>query len=237
MAAGENDGIGFGDQRITRDGLRDGSLLRAARAQAAPAFPILTDQEIAASLKASISTRPVAASVWVFAYGSLMWNPALAFVEQRIALLDGWHRRFCLSTGGRGSPERPGAMLALDRGGSCQGIAFRLEESAVDEELHALWNREMLTGAYHAHWLPAKTGEGPITVLAFVANHGHPRFVGTISEQEIAERLAFASVPLGTNLAYFLSTVEALQQHGLQDAEIERIHLRVETILAASAAP
>jgi glutathione-specific gamma-glutamylcyclotransferase len=221
--------------RITREGLRDGSLLQYARINASPGFPILTDQEIAASLQETLIKRPREDAVWVFGYGSLIWNPAFSFIERRAALLDGWHRRFCLSSGGRGSPEKPGVMLALDHGGFCQGIAFRLEESRMEEELQILWNREMLTGAYRACWLAAQTSEGPITIVAFVANHSHPRFVGDLTDSEIAERIAFARGPMGSNLDYFRNTVETIQQLGLRDANLERVRLDVDAILKNSA--
>ena len=102
--------------------------------------------------------------VWVFGYGSLMWNPAFHHVELRPARLHGWHRSFCLwNTFGRGSPEKPGLMLALQPGGACAGVALRIAADAVPSELGVLWNREMLTGAYLPRWVgsPARRARSP----------------------------------------------------------------------------
>ena len=86
----------------------------------------------------------------MFAYGSLIWNPAFHFVERRTGLIHGWHRRFCLWTAlGRGTPDRPGLVLGLDRGGTCRGVAFRIAAAAVDEELDLIWRREMVDRLLH----------------------------------------------------------------------------------------
>src|SRR4051812_15521374 len=103
---------------ITRESLRNGTMLASIRARATPDFPIRSDAELEASLDASLAEHSADQDVWLFAYGSLMWNPAFHFAEQTSGLVRGYHRRFCLSlTRGRGSPEHPGLMLALDRGG------------------------------------------------------------------------------------------------------------------------
>jgi len=122
---------------ITRAMLLDGGLDRMI-GPALAGLTLLTDAERNASLAALLSTRPdpVGHGAWVFAYGSLIWNPAMHFVERRFARLHGWHRSFCLSTAaGRGSPELPGLVLGLDRGGACAGAAFRIAEDALETEL------------------------------------------------------------------------------------------------------
>lgn len=219
---------------LTRAGLRDGSLLAAARTRAVPQFPVLSDQEIATSLHATLSGLSRDKDIWVFGYGSLIWNPMLEYVEKRPALLRGWHRRFCLLSTGRGSPERPGLMLALDEGGECRGLAFRIEASRVEEELSILWHREMLNGSYLARRLDAESERGDIEVLAFVANHDHPRFTGDLSESEIAERIAFSRGPSGSGVEYLRNTIASLAAHGLDDAGLERIRLHMEARLAGA---
>ena len=112
---------------ITRESLRDGTLLMAARERMPPGTVILSDAVIAADLEAALASHPPGEDVWLFGYGSLMWNPAMEFAESRPAVVRGWHRQFCLWLhGGRGTPEKPGLMLALERGGSCAGLLFRI---------------------------------------------------------------------------------------------------------------
>jgi cation transport protein ChaC len=224
---------------ITREGLRDGSHLAELRARALPGA-IRTDSEIEASLAEALAGRPEDGDVWVFGYGSLIWNPAFEFVEKRVALVRGWHRRFCLwLKGGRATPESPGLMLALDRGGCCRGVAFRLDPRQVEEELLILWRREMLSGSYEARWLDARSCEGPVRVVTFVANRRHDRFTNLLSDEEVADRIAVARGPLGSCAEYLLNTVEHLEALGFRDQSLERIRTLVEQRIApaASAAP
>jgi cation transport protein ChaC len=214
---------------ITRERLRDGSHLAELRARALPGFPIRSDAEIEASLHEALAGRPADGAVWVFGYGSLIWNPAFHFVETKVALVRGWHRRFCLwLKAGRGTPESPGLMLALDRGGSCRGVAFRVDEAQVEEELLILWRREMLSGSYEARWLDAHAADGPIRVITFVANRRNARFTNLLSDEEVADRIAVARGPLGSCAEYLLNTVEHLEALGFRDASLERIRHRVE---------
>ena len=107
---------------ITRDGLADGSLLANIRNSLLPGMVVRSDEEIAASLEQILASHDPAADLWVFGYGSLMWNPAFDYAERQIGVVRGWHRRFCLWLEmGRGSPDNPGLMLALDRGGTPVG--------------------------------------------------------------------------------------------------------------------
>src|SRR6185295_7575731 len=108
-----------------------------------------------------LALAPRPRSVWVFGYGSLMWNPAIRYVERRPALVHGYHREFCLlARAGRGSPERPGLMLSLEPGGSCHGVAYRLPAGAIEDELDVLWRREMMTRSYSPVWVAARTADG-----------------------------------------------------------------------------
>ena len=209
---------------ITRQTLLDGSLLARARASAPPGVRYLTDAEIEASLDATLAELPPGADAWLFGYGSLMWNPAIQFAEQRVATIHGFHRSYCLWLhSGRGSPEHPGLMLALDRGGSCRGLAFRIPAAAARSELLLAWRREMFGGSYQARWVNATTAAGRVRAIAFVVNRAHPRYAGKLSEQEIAARIATAAGALGTCTAYLTETLGALQALGLRDPGLERI--------------
>lgn len=209
---------------ITREGLRDGSHLAALRARATPDVPIRSDAELDASLDAVLAFHPPGDDVWLFAYGSLMWNPAFLFAEQRPGRVRGWHRRFCLwLTRGRGSPDCPGLMLALDRGGVCRGMMFRIPAADVRHELLLVWRREMLSGAYLARWVTAATGGGPVRALTFVVNGTHPRYSGRLSAEATAARIAVAGGELGTCRDYFDRTVASLHAVGIRDAALERL--------------
>jgi cation transport protein ChaC len=213
---------------ITRGSLRDGSMLASLRAHATADFPIRSDAEIDASLDAALANGPLGnvgrEDLWLFAYGSLMWNPAFDFTEQTTGLVRGYHRRFCLTlTRGRGSPERPGLMLALDRGGVCRGMAFRIAAASVRSELLLVWRREMLSGAYLARWVTVQTPGGPVRAVTFVVDQAQPRYAGRLSLDTTVARITTASGEVGSNLDYFERTVAALQGLGFRDAALERI--------------
>lgn len=209
---------------ITRERLRDGTHLRAIRAKVTPDFLVRSDEELEASLDATLAAHPAGQDAWVFGYGSLMWNPAFLHEEHRLGTIRGWHRRFCLwLSRGRGSPECRGLMLALDRGGICRGMAFRIAAERVREELLLVWRREMLSGAYLARWVNVETEAGPVRAVTFVANRAHPRYSGRLSEAATAERIGTASGELGTCLDYFERTVLALREFGIRDAALTRI--------------
>jgi len=121
----------------------------------------LSTEEREASLKEAMTRYQPGDDAWVFAYGSLMWNPALEFAEAQPCKVDGWRRSFCFWVPlGRGTPELPGLMLALERGGDCEGIAYRLSPEQVQSELAILWNREMLAGVYQPRWVPTRLRDG-----------------------------------------------------------------------------
>ena len=223
---------------ITRERLRDGSLLAQWRAAALPDAPVRTDEEIEASLALALAQRPDEGDAWVFAYGSLIWNPTFEFVEQRVAEVQGWHRRFCLwIRQGRASPEAPGLTLALDRGGSCRGIAFRIAQSQVDEELLMLWRREMASGVYEARWVDIEIEGGSrrtAKAVTFVANRDHDRFTDRLTDAEIARHLAVARGPFGTCEEYLMNTIEHLQGLGLQDDGLESIRRCIDAMPASA---
>jgi len=213
---------------ITREGLRDGSLIRAARRRAPPGTTLLTDAEIEASLDETLASLPPGEDAWLFGYGSLMWNPAIRFAERLPARVRGWHRRYCLWLPiGRGTPDNPGLMLALDRGGRCAGVAFRIRAAEARAELLLVWRREMFTGAYAARWVRAETGQGAVRAVTFIANRRHPRYAGRLDEAEIAARIAVAAGPLGSCATYLCETIAALDALGLNDRGLERLQRRI----------
>ena len=190
---------------------------------------VVSEEAREASRKAIEAQVEPGTDVWVFGYGSLMWNPAIRVIESRKAEVRGYHRSFCLTLGlGRGSPDRPGLMLGLDRGGTCIGVAHRVASHDVSSELTVLWYREMLSGAYVPRWLRANTESvGPSKVLTFVINRANPRYEGRVPEDEIARRIAAAEGILGTNRDYLYRTANQLRALGLADGPMHRLERRV----------
>ncbi|MFP8780102.1 gamma-glutamylcyclotransferase [Hydrogenophaga sp. RWCD_12] len=223
---------------ITRDRLRDGSLLAQWRAAALPNYTVRSDEEIERSLSHTLASRPSDGEVWVFGYGSLIWNPTFDFAEKRVALLRGWHRRYCLwIKQGRATPERPGLTLALDRGGACNGVAFRIEAKRVEEELLMLWRREMASGVYEARWIDIRlqgAESSMVKAVTFVANRRHERFTDSLTDEQIADCILLAKGQFGTSLEYFWNTIGHLESLGLRDSGLDRLRVYVSTRLAAN---
>lgn len=215
--------IAFG---ITRERLADGSMLAALRANAPKGTVIRSDAELAASLEQTLSECTAGEDVYVFGYGSLIWNPAFHFSERSRAFVHGWSRRFCIWMNfARGTPEQPGLMLALDRGGACIGVAFRIPFEQVREELGLLWRREMLTGVYDARWVTASMQDKTVRALTFVANRKHARYASGLNARQMADFISTAQGNLGTCLAYFDATVAALDELRIKDAGLHRLQL------------
>ena len=214
---------------ITREGLADGSLLKQVRSRLPPGIVGRTDAEIAASLAETLAAHDPAADIWVFGYGSLMWNPAFDYAERQVGVVRGWHRRFCLRlTMGRGSPVNPGLMLALDLGGTCRGVAFRIPAERARSELLLIWRREMFGTAYLARWVQVRTACAVVPAITFVVNRADTRYAGKIDDAEAAAHIATAAGSLGSCLSYFDSTVDHLRDLKICDAGLQRIATRIQ---------
>jgi glutathione-specific gamma-glutamylcyclotransferase len=176
--------------------------------------------------------------VWIFAYGSLMWNPEVAFAEARPAYLHGYHRRFCLySRDYRGTPERPGLVLGLDRGGSCHGIVYRLPEGGVGEALDRIWAREMTGRVYQMRRISVRTPGGAVTAHACVVRRASPDYAGRLSPDETARLLAEAVGGRGSGRDYLANTVRHLDALGIRDGLLLRIAANVARIRGGYDAP
>jgi cation transport protein ChaC len=219
--------------RLTRQLLEKDSI-EALVAIDSPGLALLTEAERMASLRAMLSIRPPG-DLWVFGYGSLIWNAAIDAVERRVARIDGWHRSFCLSiTALRATIDRPGLMLALDRGGSCHGAAYRLAEEDIESELRLLWCREMACGAYAPRWVELKDNDGAAFgwAIAFTIDAHHPHYAGDLDEATAVRRLATASGGLGSAADYLFRTCDSLHANGIRDPDIERMASLVKTDIA-----
>ena len=128
--------------------------------------------------------------LWVFGYGSLMWRPGFAFTEHQLATVHGYHCSLCVySHVHRGTPDQPGLVLGLDRGGSCRGVAFCVEAALADETIDYLRKREQVTLVYRELRLAAKLADGrEILVLSYAVDRGHPQYAGRLDREDL-ERL------------------------------------------------
>jgi cation transport protein ChaC len=197
---------------------------------------VLSEADLASSIADVLATRTGEGEVWIFGYGSLIWNPAFLYDVQMVGRVHGWHRRFCLWTSlSRGCPERPGLILGLDRGGACHGIVYRIPAASTALELVVLWRREMADGAYTPRWITAETQNGCVRAIAFTSNRSHPRYAGKLDELEMARVIAHSAGKLGRCSEYLANTVAALERRGIADSKLRALHARVEAMVRESA--
>lgn len=174
--------------------------------------------------------------MWVFGYGSLMWEPGFAPAERQTARLEGWHRSFCMrSIHYRGTPERPGLVLALDRqeGASCAGVAYRVAGGEVGPVLDYLRARELVSDAYLETELPVTLADGrSVTALTYVIDHAHVQYCTGLSAEDQARIIATATGKTGRNSDYLFNTVAHLDDLGLSDPDLAALANRVQALQA-----
>ncbi len=170
--------------------------------------------------------------MWVFAYGSLMWRTGFAYEEKARARAIVFRRCFCLqSVYHRGTEERSGLVLGLDRGGACEGLAFRVATANAEETLRYLRAREQVTGVYREVHMPLSVAVGAadgapwksVTAIAYIAERAHPSYVGPLSLATQARLISGARGVGGDNLEYFINTLDHLAELGIRERELERL--------------
>lgn len=187
----------------------------------------LSEAEVEESLDAAVADAGDN-GLWLFAYGSLLWHPEFPYRERRIARVCGYHRRFCLwQWRWRGSDEAPNLMLALAPGGSCTGLAYRIEGPGLRDKLGPVWRRELTGDGYRPRWMKAATDAGPVRVAAFVANLTGERYAGRLADDVVAATIARARGHAGTGAEYLLNTTAALEELGVRDRMLWRMQLMV----------
>jgi cation transport protein ChaC len=178
--------------------------------------------------------------LWIFGFGSLLWKPAFDFVEERMATVRGWHRAFCIwVVRWRGTRDRPGLMMGLDRGGTCRGKTFRVPAAEAEATLHALFRREVVvkSSTQPPRWLKAETAGGPLPVLGFAIDRRSPHYAGRLSLAEVADVVATAAGHWGSCAEYLHNTVMHLEEAGIHDRNLWRLQALVaERILRAAPA-
>ena len=162
--------------------------------------------------------------LWIFGYGSLMWNPGFPYLERSEALLHGYHRRFCVySHRYRGTPETPGLVLGLDRGGSCRGMAFRVAAADVPDTLTYLWGREMVTGVYKPGLRTVRLAGGAAQACCFVVDRDHKQYCGKLSLKQTIAHICQGHGQRGPNCDYLFNTVCHLDELGIADSPLHRL--------------
>ena len=169
--------------------------------------------------------------LWVFGYGSLMWRPGFDYVERVSARLIGLHRALCVySFVHRGTPERPGLVLGLDRGGMCRGIAFRVAAAGRDNTIAYLRAREQVTTVYLETWRPIELEEPArrrVRALCFVVDRSHVQYAGRLTLAESVHHVRQGHGSSGANRDYVLETVQALEALGYRETELHLIAERL----------
>jgi cation transport protein ChaC len=187
-------------------------------------FRLWTQEERHASMEEALKHTREGQDIWIYGYGSLIWRPEFDYLERRLATLRGYHRALCLwSRVNRGTPESPGLVFGLDRGGSCRGVVYRLDGSMVPKFFPLLWAREMATGAYLPRWLSCTTDEGTVQALVFVMNRAGPAYIPTLPEAEILAIVRRASGRYGPCIDYVLQTADALREAGIHDRRLAHV--------------
>lgn len=202
-----------------------------------PGLTLLTEADydgIAEGLLKQHSPNPL----WLFAYGSLIWKPEFTALHHQRAIAYGWHRSFCLPLNSwRGTPERPGLMLALDRGGSCEGVVYRLPDNDHHDQLRRLVRRELgyRESVRSTRWINVRTDTGTVRALAFYAGPNGREYAGKKSPDEVARILASAAGHMGSCAMYLYQTVTKLEEHGIHDRHLWHLQELVANHIASAA--
>ena len=213
---------------LTREALLSGDIERLVHDDQNP-IERMPDDERAALIEQTLSAL-ADSELWIFGYGSLIWNPALNYEEQRRCRIKGFEKKFCFwTTLSRGTVECPGLMMGLVEGGSCNGVAFRIDTSNAALELDVLFRREMSHYIYKPTWVEAQCVDTNATfkILTFVVDKENHRFVDSLSMEDTARTIATAQGPLGRNCDYLFQLSEKLQELGFEEPELEDLVSRV----------
>lgn len=217
---------------IDRDTLSSGEYLQSFKDM--PGMEWWSAERIEDSMQGMLACRPAGKPVWLFAYGSLIWNPQFHFVENVPALLQGWRRSFCMRlVAGRGSIDRPGRMLSLAPGGQTHGFALRLDETILEQELRMVWLREMVGGTYRPGWEVLDLEDGrSVSAIVFTAKPDCPMHEEDDSLDAITPLIAGARGAMGSNQEYVLQLDTALRTHGIQDPYIHDLAEKLKQLTA-----
>lgn len=186
-----------------------------------------TDADYAEWVKRMIQAHPdTTVPTQLFAYGSLIWKPEMEHVGEQVGVARGWHRSFCLRMHRfRGTPQQPGLMMALDRGGQCKGVLYELPDGDLGRLFDKLFRREFTYKPINStpYWITVETASGPKPALTFVMNRNSPLYAGRLPLEAVADTLATACGHWGTGAEYLLNTVSNLEAKGIRDRNLWRL--------------
>ena len=206
----------------------------------APGAALHSDADYEEWVARMIRTHPAPGSpTRLFAYGSLIWKPETPYVGEELGVARGWHRSFCFRvTRFRGTPEQPGLMMALDRGGQCRGVLYELPQHDLEGQFLKLFRREFTYKPANSmpRWITVETRCGTRPALAFVMNRASPHYAGQLPLETVADFLAQCCGHVGSGAEYLLNTVTHLEAKGIRDRNLWRLQeLVAERISRASA--
>ncbi|MBL10611.1 MAG: gamma-glutamylcyclotransferase [Acidiferrobacteraceae bacterium] len=216
---------------LTRQSILEGAVQRLAELSG-DTGPWLSDTQRKTILRNLIRNIDTTQGIWLFGYGSLMWNPAINFSEKKVGIAYGYHRSFCLwSTIGRGTVDNPGLMLALKHGGSCRGLLYKIDPEHIDSELDIVLQRELVTLAYRPIWLSTICKDQlRIPAISFAIDVQHPRYSGSLDKNVTARIISEAKGALGSCSEYLYKTAEQLEQLKIPDKNLSYLVTQVRKI-------
>jgi glutathione-specific gamma-glutamylcyclotransferase len=200
-----------------------------------------TDADYADWVARTLATNPAPDQpLRLFAYGSLIWKPEVPHVAAQPATARGWHRSFCLRMPRfRGTPDRPGLMMVMDRGGQCRGMVFDLTPGDPAAQLDRLFRREFTFKPINnvPRWITVQTSQGAVAALAFVVNRASPLYAGRLPPDAVATVLACACGHWGSGAEYLMNTVAQLEMSGIRDRKLWHLQDLVARKIEAASVP
>ena len=221
---------------MNRESLLNGDIQKLAESRPGP-HKLMPNDVRQKMVRDIIAGAPDKSEFRVFAYGSLIWNPAIEIESTYPCRIDGYHRSFCFWTMlGRGSQELPGLMMGLESGGHCDGVAYSIAQDKLDTELDILFRREMMSYAYKPIWVRAKYRDDTTAVgdevLTFIVDTENGRYCTERDDATVVKTLATAEGPLGRNCDYLYQLVEHLEALGYEDQEMSNLARKVRSYQA-----
>jgi len=186
-------------------------------------FPTM-DREDRKNSKMNILKSNTSDEIWIFGYGSLMWDPRIKFLEKMAGTLLGYHRDFCVWTQlARGSAQMPGLGLGLESGGSCKGVLFKIDPKFAETELQKVWERELYTAVYNPIWGKVSSSKKSIRAISFITNKNHMQYCGEMNLRDRAYYIRSATGKNGPCIEYLKNTIMYLAKSGSNDAYLNQL--------------
>lgn len=214
---------------LTREALLTGEIERLFHS-GPTALRTMTDEERTELVQETLDSLADSSELWIFGYGSLIWNPALEYEAERRCRIQNYQKKFCFwTTLGRGSVEQPGLMMGLVEGGECNGVAYRIDIEKAPHELDILFRREMLSFVYKPIWVEASCVDTGISfnTLTFVVDPESERYAGKLTQAETVHSIATAVGPLGRNCDYLFQLSDRLHELGFEENEVAELARQV----------